>query len=146
MSDIIKQDLRDKIAENLLLGKTPEQTANKLNCDIFSVFEVLRSEKFRANLTDQLAANVQSASLTAFRNIILISQNKKASDATRLKACQYIVDKATEEKAINKGNATPSTMTQEELAKAYEAFEAEILKRAKHIDIKTIPNDIEDLL
>ena len=146
MNEIVNVELKQKIAVELLRGKTSLEVSEHLKCDMIMVLEVLQGDFFIKNCKEQLAANVQSASLTAFKQIVDISQDSSSSQATRLKASQYIVDKATEYAAEGRGSETASTMTQDQLAKRYDEFEAEILKRAKPVKTKVIKQELDDML
>lgn len=145
MKDIEKQDLNKKIARLLVDGKNPQEVSSYLKCDIESVYSVFRSSEFVSVATDQLSGNVRSASLSALKNIIDISNDKKASQATRLKANQYIVDKALEFKEAGRDDSTLSTMTQDQLDKRFNDFEAELAKRAKKVKIKEVKQSVEDM-
>lgn len=145
MNDVEIIDLNKKIALNLIEGMTPKKVSEYLGCDISAVNMVFQSKQFVALATDQLSSNVRSASVSALKNIVDISNDKKASDATRLKASQYIVDKALEFKDAARDDNNASAMTQEQLSKRYEEFEAELAKRSKVVEVEHLNDTIEDM-
>lgn len=145
MNDIVNIDLNRKIAEQLILGKTPEEVQSQLKCGIDIVLGVFHSSGFVAVATDQLSGNVRSASLSALRNIIDISNDSKASTATRLKANTYLVDRALEFKEAGRDDNSPTMMSADQLNKRYEEFEKELSKRAKKIKAKPIIDNVEDM-
>ena len=148
MNDIIKADLDREITIKLLEGKSPETVSRELSCDVSRVYGVFRSSEYVKLCGEYLEKGLKSAALQSLHNITTIANDKKASQATRLKANQYIIDKTLEISDAQGHGNTPATMTQDQLASRLRELQREVNKRVKPIDTGVIDHapDIDNML
>lgn len=142
MNDVVKTDIKQIITQKLLQGEKPEDICRGLECDVNAVYAVQSSDNFAQAAIEHLEKNVKAASVKALQNIIKVAEDEKASQATRLKANQYIVDKALEFNELGGGEVSPATMSQQQLATRLAQLQKEAKKRIK----EDTPQNLNDLL
>lgn len=142
MNDVVKSDIKAKIMQELLNGKDANTLISENKYDPNLVIGVSKSSEFVTQCGLQLERSLKVNAVTALHNIVDIMNDKKASQATRLKANTYIIDKALDFSAIGGAEASPSTMTQDQLAKRLQTLQKEANKRAKPIDTGVIDLDV----
>ncbi len=146
MNDIIKTDLKENIVNLLLCGENPNTIAIKCKCDLNTVLLIMGSTNFLEKCTELVEKSIKSQVLSSIRNITLIANSKTASDVTRLKANQYIVDRSLEFNDNGHDTGEAATMTQEQLAARVKDLQNEVNKRAKPIDTGVIDMSLDDML
>jgi hypothetical protein len=143
MNDLIKQDLMENIVLKLLQGENPDTVASAYSCDLKLVMQIMGSNVFSERVKEYLERDIQLSGLLAIKNIKLIAQDNEGSKATRLKANQWLAEKALELNNLGTFDDAPSTMTQDQLARRLKALQAEAVKRAKPIDTGVLDNMME---
>lgn len=146
MNDVVKQDITKEIAALLVQGESPSAICKKLKIEENLVYGVMSGQEFAALCMETLDANLRSATLFAVRNIIRMADDEKISAATRLKANQYLVDKAKEIEGLGGSDLSPSTMSQDQLARRLNELQKEAIKRAKPIDTGVDTPNLDDML
>lgn len=141
MKDIITNDIKAKIAENILNGENPESVGNKLGLTLNQVLGVLGDKDFSAKLLILFKNQAKGIALLAHNNIVRIAFDTKASAATQLKASKILVDIARELEELSPNDLEPATMTQTQLADRLKALQKEAINRAKPIDTGVIDID-----
>lgn len=141
MKDIITNDIKAKIAENILNGENPESVGNKLGLTLNQVLGVLGDKDFSAKLLILFKNQAKGIALLAHNNIVRIAFDAKASAATQLKASKILVDIARELEELSPNDLEPATMTQSQLADRLKALQKEAINRAKPIDTGVIDID-----
>lgn len=141
MKDIITNDIKAKIAENILNGENPESVGNKLGLTLNQVLGVLGDKDFSAKLLILFKNQAKGIALLAHNNIVRIAFDTKASAATQLKASKILVDIARELEELSPNDLEPATMTQSQLADRLKALQKEAINRAKPIDTGVIDVD-----
>lgn len=141
MKDIITNDIKAKIAENILNGENPENVGNKLGLTLNQVLGVLGDKDFSAKLLILFKNQAKGIALLAHNNIVRIAFDTKASAATQLKASKILVDIARELEELSPNDLEPATMTQSQLADRLKALQKEAINRAKPIDTGVIDID-----
>jgi len=145
VSDIVGVD-NSKIIELLLTGVNANEISSKLGCEHKMVIEVMRSASFIERSNELLASSLGSKALACLENINTIANDTEASQATRLKANQYIIDKAIDITAESGATSSPSTMTQDQLARRVKELDDELAKRAKPVDRDVVEGELVQLL
>ena len=141
-----------EIKRRLLNGEAPAKIQKDLTCSPESVYGVIRSDNFATLCLEELKKRININSLAALHNILEIANDKKVSHATRVKANQYILDKAIELNITRQESENPENMTRDQLAERLEAVESEMARRAKSIShnsdnkADTSHNNIDDLM
>jgi hypothetical protein len=146
MNDIIKADPKQKIIEKLLVGDSPEKIAKECQCQLFVVLEIVQSDEFSELIRDFLERDIQISGIIALKNIKKIASDDSISKATQLKANQWIAEKALEYNRLGTNSASPSTMTQDQLARRLKDLQNEALKRAKPIDTGVIDDPLKKMM
>lgn len=150
MGALIDTKLHEKIAEMLLQGQDAITVSKEIGCDQKEVLRVIRGADFMAQTLEFLDREVRLAGIMAVRNIKQIANSDEGSKATRLKANQWLAEKALEVASLGDSATSPATMTQEQLARRLKELQGEALKRAKPINTGVIEHEpatsLEDLL
>ncbi len=146
MNDVIKHDLREKIVNLLLCGSNPDITAKECDCDLSMVLAVMGSGDFSERISEHLEKDIKISGITALKNIKDIASDDTANKNTRLRANQWIAEKALETSALGSSGGAPATMTQDQLARRLQELQKEAIKRAKPIDTGVIDQDLDAML
>ncbi len=141
MNEIVNADIKKEIAEKLANGETVDSISKELGCEPSVVSVISQSAEFLSKSAEILEKRVKLASLNALKNVESIANNEKASDATRLKASQFIIDKALEFSGLQGGDDAPSNMTQRQLIDRLKELQDEAINRAKPIDTGVLDLD-----
>ena len=146
MNNVAIINMKMEIAQRLLTGDSARAVSEYLCCDIIMVNEVLADPNFLQACGEELEKGLKIKALAALHNIEVIAGDDKASQATRLKANQYIVDKALEFNGLGGSDNTPANMSQRQLAERLKALQTEAITRAKPIDTGVIDHSLDDML
>jgi hypothetical protein len=146
MTDVINHDLTAKIIEMLLCGSNPDTIIRECNCAPSVVFAIMGSAEFSEIISEHLEKEIKINGLAALHNIKAIADDESANNNTRLRANQWIVEKAMEFNSLGGSGGSASTMTQDQLARRLKELQTEAIKRSKPIDTGVIDdNPQEDL-
>lgn len=127
-------DKKKEIADLLLEGHSIEHIKKKTKCHQKTINSVLGSENFALHCMQVIENKVKISSLNAMKNILEIANNPKAAPATRLKANQFIVEKALDFKDLGGNLDAPSNMSQAALEKRMKELQDESNKRNNVIE------------
>lgn len=145
MNELVKADLKEKIVVSLLFGEKPEEIAIKHDCDLKHVFRVLRDKNFQERISEYLEKEIKINGLAALRNIKEIADDEQANKNTRLRASQWIAEKALEINNITGSDGSASTMSQDQLARRLQELQKEAVKRSKPIDTGVLDQQLESM-
>jgi hypothetical protein len=148
MGSVKKVEKEAEIARRLLAGEAPNRIRRKIRCSLSTVFRVMQSQEFASQAIENIDKTIQSLSLIALHNIGRIAFDEDASQATRLKASQFLVDKGIDSAKLGGSAFTPSTMSQDQLIKTLDNMQKERDKRMKELqgESESIPPLIEHTL
>lgn len=138
MNDLVNTDFIEKITLSLLSGENPDILANKHNCDVNAIYQIMRSNLFSERVKEYLEKDIVISGLVAVKNIKTIASQDGISKATQLKANQWLAEKALELNKIGIDSDSPATMTQDQLARRLKELQNEAIKRAKPINTGVI--------
>lgn len=144
MNDVIKADLKEKIINSLLCGVNPDTTSKEHECELSLVLEIMGGSDFQERISEHLEKEIKINGLAALRNIKTIADDDSANKNTRLRANQWIAEKALEINKLGGFDGSASTMTQSQLARRLQELQAEAIKRAKPIDTGVIEHNSRD--
>jgi hypothetical protein len=150
MNDIVKTDLKVKIAELLLNGESVDRISTDLDCPASLVMSIQNSADFLSIISEQFEKESKIKGLKALRNIADIMDNPDSSQATQLKASIWLADNAKDmAQTVGEGD-TEATMTQEQLARRLTEIQKELIKRSKPVNGFVIehksPSELEDMM
>ena len=146
MNDIIPQNMRQDIVNALLMGENPDTIIKNFSCKAEDVLMIMGSGEFLEIVQDYLEKDIKISGLMALQNIKKIAQDDEGSKATRLKANQWLAEKALEVNKLGNTGDSPATMTQDQLARRLKELQAEAIKRAKPIDTGVIEQNLSYML
>lgn len=143
MKALITLDQKQKIAESLIHGESPNSISLNVGIPLNHVLNVLNDGDFSAKLLELFKNQARGVALIAHHNITRIAFDPTATAATQLKASKILVDIAREMDEIHRDDLEPSNMTQNQLAERLKALQKEAIARVKPIDTGVI--DIEPI-
>jgi len=146
MNDLVKQDLHQLIASKLLAGENPDMIQKEFNCPLYVIHKIMGGNDFLEQASSFLEKSLKLQALTALKNISHIAGDDSISAATRLKANQWIAEKALEFNELGHNDDAPETMTQNQLARRLKELQSEAVKRARPIDAGVIDHDLDGML
>ena len=146
MNELVTTDLKEKIINSLLCGVNPDTTAKEHKCALSVVLAVMGSGDFSERISEHLEKEIKVAGVAALRNIKTIADDEAANKNTRLRANQWLVENAMNISKLGGSDGSPSTMTQDQLARRLQELQAEAIKRAKPIDTGVIEHTPQDEL
>lgn len=150
MNDLVNPDFVEKITLSLLAGENPEDLSISHNCDVNAIYRIMGGIGFSERVKEYLEKDIIINGLVAVKNIKKIASEDGISKATQLKANQWLAEKALELNRIGLQGESPSTMTQDQLARRLQELQKEAIKRAKPIEtgvIEHIPSaSLDDML
>jgi hypothetical protein len=144
MNDVVKADLKEKIINSLLCGENPDKCAELYKCGLNVVLGIMGGSDFQERISEHLTKEVRIAGLTAVHNIKKIASDEDANKNTRLRANQWLAEKALEINNIGGSDGSAATMSQDQLARRLQELQAEAVKRAKPIDTGVIEHSPSD--
>lgn len=146
MNDLQSSDLTEKIIQKLLSGENPDNIQKQFSCELSLVYQILGSGVFSERICEYLQRDIQISGIIAIKNIKEIAGKTDISQATRLKANQWIAEKALELNRLGVDSDSPATMTQDQLARRLKALQDEAIKRAKPIDTGVIEVNLDNMM
>lgn len=150
MNDLVKAELAENIVFDLLNGENPDMLKTKYSCELSLIHKIMGSSVFSERIKEFLERDIQISGLVAIKNIKQIASDDKISKATQLKANQWLAEKALEFNRLGIDADSPSTMTQDQLARRLKALQQEAIKRAVPIDTgvyEAVPSsNLDDML
>lgn len=146
MNDLINNDeLKQKILNLLLTGESPENTAKRLECDIFATQAVFESDIFATLSAELIEKRLKSAALRSVTNLSHIANDETIGANPRIRANEILLSKALEIKDLQGQEQSAANMTQDQLIRRLNDLQNEASKRAKPIDTGVIEHDANDL-
>jgi hypothetical protein len=145
MNDIIKDDLNQKIIELLLKGDDPVFISRKLDCPLNMVMAIMGSESFREICKENIESLIVFNGLAAVKRIEETSR-LSTSELARLGAAKWLADNALNINKLGIVSESPSTMSQDQLARRLKDLQKEAVKRAIPIDTGVIEHDIDKMM
>ena len=146
MKEIVNQDLAENIILALLQGENPDTVSERYSCDLKTVYRIMGSNLFSERVKEYLEKDIIISGLSAIRHIKEIALCNEGSKATRLKANQWLAEKALEFNKLGVDSDSPATMTQDQLARRLKELQNEAIKRAKPIETGVIEHNPIDPL
>lgn len=146
MNELINTDLKEKLINSLLCGVNPDIAAKEHDCALSVVLAVMGSGDFQERISEHLEKELKIAGVAALQNIKTIANDTEANKNTRLRANQWLVENAMNISKLVGSDGSPSTMTQDQLARRLQELQAEAIKRAKPIDTGVIEHTPQDEL
>lgn len=143
MNEIVQDDLVEKITLLLLAGESPHEIQARISCELSLIYRIMGDNVFQERVQEYLEKDLIISGLVAVKNIKHIASEENVSRATKLKANQWLAEKALEINRIGVDSNSPSTMTQDQLARRLKELQNEAIKRAKPIETGVLDNMLD---
>lgn len=135
MNDIIKKnDLKIRILDLLIEGKSITDIMSITQCDKKMIYSIVLDDKFAPKSAEICEKLLAAFSIRAVQELAEIMTDSSNAVNARIRASEVILNKAQDIKDKALQGLTPSTMSQDQLAARLNELQKEVTKRAKPID------------